>query len=122
MVSLLLALPFFIIGLPKTFYDANRAKVQTVLLDLHGYSDTPENRAKVDAGFWEFVKTANTNTVVLVYHVTREQVKDRATPARIAAWRTILENHPQVKLEKGESSADFWQLIDDYNLEPRHKP
>ena len=108
------SLPSFVVGMPETLYLANQTKVQNILLQVGGKVDTAENRAWVDSGWLDYIKTANTNTVVKIYHISQLQIKDSCTTSNIAKWKTILNNNANAKVAK---TTTFKQLMLDYGLE-----
>ena len=108
----------FVVGMPETVYLANETKVQNILLQVWGRTDTPENRVWVDSGWLDYVKTANTNMTVKIYNVSQLQIKDSCTTSNIAKWKAILNNNPNVKVAK---TTNFKQLMLDYGLEPKYK-
>lgn len=107
-----------VLGMTPAFKADHSNAVDLVLLDLWNQPDTPACRAWVDSGWQEWVKTANTNITVLIYHVTVEQVKSGCEPGDIAKWKAWLDDSPQADVF---TTWNFSEKMIELGLELKNK-
>jgi len=104
----------FVLVVRRAFRLQHNAKAQKVMLYISGRPDTAENRAAVDQSWTEARLVANTNALIDLVWTTRKQIRYRDTPAKVASWKELFANNPNIGFFQ---TNDVEQLVIDLGAE-----
>ena len=92
-----------VIAIPRSYAVQNPAKVKKVVKAV--WSDEV-TETWANKGWITMWRNGDSNQVWYLYVVTMHQIKDIATPSKIATWKAWLDDNPQIKIAISENWLD----------------
>lgn len=111
---------YFVLAIRKDVYLAKRTKVRNVLADLWTNTQSGQPVEWKDSGWMLYRKKTDPSIKWVVYCVSKKQIKNRATAAKIASWLSDF-NVPTNKAF-ADLVQDYDKFLDDNGIEPTKIP